>query len=101
VHKARDKAVLPAGIRKEAVAFGFLREVADPRGRKARRRRGLDGRLHGPGVRVGKHGAHALRHQRKRNRAPDAVARAGNQRCIVLRVEQASESLHLNGARLI
>ena len=93
MHEMRHSPDRGLRVGQQRVARGGIGEIADPGHRQIRPGRGLDGGRHRLLVHIGEHRAHALTHQRLRDRAADAVPGAGDQgglaRGIEWRVQQA------------
>src|SRR6185312_11729126 len=94
VHEMGDVPNGFVSIRKESLASGSFGEVAYKGHRELRLARGLDRCRNALLADVGEHGAHALCHQRLRDRAADAIAGAGYKGRLACWIEGRAEGTH-------
>jgi hypothetical protein len=91
----RDVPDLGLRMCQQRIARCRLTEVTDKGEGEVRPARGFDRRIHPLRADIGEHGFDALADQRQRDRAADAVARAGHQRRLARGIEGRAEEAHV------
>jgi hypothetical protein len=94
VNEVRHQPDRGPGLGQQHIACDGPGEIADPGNRQFRPGRSLDRGSDRVGVDVGEHGSHPLADQALRDRATDAVSRAGDQRRLTRRVERLIQQAH-------